>query len=41
MGEISNAADILSAVRTTIPELGVVVGYDDEMADLAIDGLAV
>jgi hypothetical protein len=40
MGEISSAAKILRAVRTTITELGVVVGDDDEIVDLSIDGLA-
>lgn len=38
-GEITSAAEILSAVRTAVTHLGVVVGDDDEVGDLTIDGL--
>lgn len=40
-GEITSAAEILSAVRAAVKEMGVVVGDDDEIIDLAIDGLII
>lgn len=38
-GEITSGVEILSAVRTAVTEMGVVVGDDDVIVDLAIDGL--
>ena len=40
-GEITSAAEILSSVRTAVTDMGVVVGDDDEIFDLAIDGLTI
>lgn len=40
-GGFTSAVEILSAVRTAITNMGVVVGEDDEIVDLAINGLSV
>jgi hypothetical protein len=40
-GEITSAAEVLGAVRTAVTDMGVVVGDDDEIVDLAIDGLTI
>lgn len=40
-GGITSAAKLLSAVRTAISGMGVVVGHNDNIADLAIDDLTI
>jgi len=40
-GEITSAAEVLIAVRIAITDMGVVVGDDDEIVDLAMDGLTI
>jgi hypothetical protein len=40
-GEITSAGEILSAVRTAVTDMGVVRGDDDEIVDLAINGLTI
>lgn len=40
-GEITSAADLLSIIRDTIIGLGVVIGDEDEIANLQLEGLAI
>lgn len=40
-GEITSAVKLLSVVRTIIADMGVVLGDNDEIVDLAMDGLTI
>jgi hypothetical protein len=40
-GEIESAEEIVGAVRKTVMAMGVVLGGDDEVVDLSLDGLTV
>lgn len=41
MEEITGAAELLVAVRTAITDLGVVIGSNEEILDLGLEGLAI
>jgi hypothetical protein len=40
-GEIASAAELLGAVRAAVTDMGVILGDDDDIVDLAIDGLTI
>lgn len=40
-GDVKRAADLLMEVRWSITELGTVIGENDEIVDLKIEGLTI